>query len=97
VVIGRLWTTEVPLDPSSQLGEPYDLLIRQRRPLLPLRVDRHLLSPATRQGVDGNLLCGHRVGDDLAVAHLVGVRVHQARDQGLAEAEGGFHGHDFAV
>ena len=31
-------------------------------------------------------------GDDLAVAHLEAVRVDQAGDQGLAEAEAGLHG-----
>ena len=36
-------------------------------------------------------------GDDLAVAHLVDVRVHQPGDQRLAEAERGLHGGDLAV
>ena len=33
------------------------------------------------------LFGGDRLGDDLAVPDPVGVRVHQAGDQGLAEAE----------
>ena len=43
------------------------------------------------------LLGGDRLGDDLAVAHLEDVRVHQAGDQGLAEAEAGLHGGDLPV
>ena len=84
-------------DPPPELHEPHDLRIRQRRLLLPLRVDRHFLRPAGRQGVDGTLLGGDRLGDDLAVAHLEDVRVHQAGDQGLAEAEAGVHGGDLPV
>ena len=38
-----------------------------------------------------------RLRDDLAVPHLVDVRVHQAGDQGLAEAEAGFHGGNLPV
>ena len=55
------------------------------------------LRPACRRGVDGKLLGGDRLGDDLAVPHLVDVRVHQAGDQGLAEAEAGLHGGDLPV
>ena len=78
-------------------SEPHDLRIRQRRQLLPLRVDRQYLRPASRRSVDGTLLGGNRLGDDLAVSHLVDVRVHQAGDQGLAEAEAGLHGGDLPV
>ena len=92
-----LRAAEVRFDPPPELHEPHDLRIRQRRLLLPLRVDRHFLRPAGRQGVDGTLLGGDRLGDDLAVAHLVDVRVHQAGDQGLAEAEAGVHGGDLPV
>ena len=42
-------------------------------------------------------LGGDRLRDDLAVAHLVDVRVHQAGDQGLAEAEAGLHRGDLPV
>ena len=113
VVIGRLWTiwkavvdqapfdvlgtAEVRLDPPAELRQLHDLRIRQRRLLLPLRVDRLFLRPAGRQGVDGELLGGDRLGDDLAVAHFVDVRVHQPGDQGLAEAEAGLHGGDLPV
>ena len=41
-----------------------------------------------------HLLGADRLADDLAVAHLEHVRVHQARDQGLTEAEAGLHGGD---
>ena len=47
--------------------------------------------------MDGELLGGNRLGNDLAVPHLVDVRVHQAGDQGLAEAEAGLHGGDLPV
>src|SRR5260370_947706 len=36
-------------------------------------------------------------GDDFTVSHLVDVRVHQAGDQGLAEAEAGLDGDDLPV
>ena len=75
----------------------HDLRVRQRRLLLPLRVDRLFLRPARRRGVDGKPLGGDRLGDDLAVPHLVDVRVHQAGDEGLAEAEAGLHGGDLPV
>ena len=89
-----LGAAEVRFDPPAELREPHDLRIRQRRLLLPLRVDRLFLRPARRRGVDGELLGADRLGDDLAVAHLVDVRVHQAGDQGLTEAEAGLHGGD---
>ena len=92
-----LGAAEVRFDPPAQLREPHDLRIRQRRLLLPLRLDRLFLRPARRRGVDGELLGADRPGDDLAVAHLVDVRVHQAGDQGLAEAEAGLHGGDLPV
>jgi hypothetical protein len=34
----------------------------------------------------------YRLGDDLAVAHLVDVPIYQAGDQGLTEAEAGLYG-----
>ena len=92
-----LRTAEVRFDPPAQLRESHDLRIRQRRLLLPLRLDRLFLRPARRRGVDGKLLGGDRLGDDLAVPHLVDVCVHQAGDQGLAEAEAGLHGGDLPV
>ena len=73
-----LRAAEVRLDPPAQLLEPHDLRVRQRRSLLLPRVDRLLLGPARRQGVDGEPLGADRPGDDLPVAHRVGVRVHQA-------------------
>ncbi len=92
-----LGAAEVRFDPPAQLRESHDLRIRQRRLLLPRRLDRLLLRPACRRGVDGELLGGDRLGDDLAVAHLVDVRVHQTGDQGLAEAEARLHGDDLPV
>ena len=92
-----LGAAEVRFDPPAQLREPHDLRIRQRWLLLPLRLDRLFLRPACRRGVDGKLLGANRLGDDLAVPHLVDVRVHQAGDQGLAEAEAGLHGGDLPV
>ena len=85
------------LDPAAELRQLHDLRVRQRRLLLPRRVDRLFLRPAGRQGVDGQLLRSDRLGDDLAVAHFVGVCVHQSRDQGLAEAEAGLHDGDLPV
>ena len=57
-------------------------------------------SPAPRAAsgtADGELLGRDCPGDDLAVPHLVDVRVHQAGDQGLAEAEAGLDGDDLPV
>ena len=73
-----LGAAEMRFDPPAQLREPHDLRIRQRRLLLLRRVDRPFLRPARRQGVDGHLLGADRLGDDLPVAHLVGVGVDQA-------------------
>ena len=92
-----LRAAEVRFDPPAQLRESHDLRIRQRRLLLPLRLDRLFLRAACRRGIDGKPLGGDRLGDDLAVPHLVDVRVHQAGDQGLAEAEAGLHGGDLPV
>ena len=92
-----LRAAEVRFDPPAEPREPHDLRIRQRRLLLPLRVDRLFLRPASRRGVNRTLLGGDRLGDDFAVAHLVDVRVHQAGDQGLTEAEAGLHGGDLPV
>src|SRR5260221_9882936 len=78
-----LRTAEVRFDPPAEPREPHNLRIRQRRLLLPLRVDRLFLSPASRRGVDGELLGADRLGDDLAVAHLADVRGPEARDPGL--------------
>ena len=57
-------------------------------------VDRPLRVPPAASAC--GLLCD-RSGDDLAVPHLVDVRIHQAGDQGLAEAEAGLHGGDLPV
>ncbi len=84
-------------DPPAQLRELHDLALRQRWLLLPLRLDRLFLRPACGRGVDGKPLGGNRLGDDLAVPHPVDVRVHQAGDQGLAEAEAGLHGGNLPV
>ncbi len=92
-----LRAAEVRFDPPPELYELHDLRIRQRRLLLPLRVDRHFLGTAGRQGVHGTLFGGDRPGDDFAVSHLEDVRVHQAGDQSLAEAEAGIHGGDLPV
>ena len=73
-----LGTAEVSFDPSSQLGEPHGLRVRQRRLPLPIRVDRLFLRPAGGQGVNGKLLGGDRPGDNVAVSHLEDVRVHPA-------------------
>ncbi len=89
-----LGAAEVRLDPPAELREPHDLRIRQRRLLLPLWLDRLFLRPAGGRSLDGTLLGRDRLGDDLAVPHAVDVRVHDARDQGLAEAEAGLHGGD---
>ena len=92
-----LGAAEVRFDPPAQLREPHDLRIRQRWLLLLGRLDRLFPCSASRRGVDGTLLGGDRPGDDTAVAHLVDVRVHQAGDQGLAEAEAGLDGDDLPV
>ncbi len=73
-----LGAAEVPFDCPSQLGESHDLRIGQCRVLLPLQVDRFFFRPAGRRGIDGKLLAGDYLGDDLVVAHLVDVRVHPA-------------------
>ena len=51
--------------------------------------------PPARRG--RKLLGADRLVDDLAIPHRVDVRVHQAEDEGLAEAEAGLHGGDVAV
>ena len=43
-----LGTAEVRLDPPAQLRQLHDLCVRQRRLLLPRRVDRLFLRPASR-------------------------------------------------
>src|SRR5256885_1601499 len=86
-----LGAADVRFDAPTQLREPHDLRIRQRWLLLPLRLDRLFLRPACRRGVDGKLLGGNRLGDDLAVPHPVDIRVHQAGGHGLAQAEAGLH------
>ena len=55
------------------------------------------LRPAQRRGLDGHLLGGDRLRDDLAVPHLVDIGVHQARDQGFTEPEARLHGSDLPV
>ena len=92
-----LGTAEMRLDPPAELHQPHDLRVRQGRLPLPLRLDRLFPRSARRRGDDGKLLGGDRLVDDLAVPHRVAVRVHQAGDQGLAEAEAGLHGGDLAV
>ena len=92
-----LGAAEVRLDPPAQLREPHDLGVRQRWLLLLRRLDRLVLRTACGRGERGTLLGGDRLGDDVAVAHLVDVGVHQAGDQGLAKAKGGLDGGDLPV
>ena len=61
---------EVRFDPPAQLREPQDLRIGKRRPLLPLRLDGQFPRPACRHGVDGELLGGDRLSDNVTVTHL---------------------------
>ena len=92
-----LGVAEVRFDPPAQLRELHDLRIGQGRLFLALRLDRQFLCPAPRQGVDGELLGGDRLGDDLTVTDLVDVRVDKAGDQSLAQAEAGLHASDLPV
>jgi hypothetical protein len=92
-----LRSAEMRFDPPAQLYKAHDLRIRQCLLLLPLRVDRLFLRAASWQGADGGLLDRDLLGDDLAISHLVDVGVYQPRDQGLAEAEAGFHGGELSV
>src|SRR6202451_4520591 len=57
-----LRTAEGRFDPPAEPREPHNLRIRQRRLLLPLRVDRLFLRPASRRGVHRTLLGGDRLG-----------------------------------
>ena len=102
VIVGQapfdvLGTTEVRFDPPAQPREPHDLGIGQRRLPLTLRFDCLLVRPARRRGVNGKLLGGNRLRDELAVAHRVDVGVHQPGDHGLAQAEACLHGDDLPV
>ena len=45
-----LGAAEVRFDPPAQLREPHDLRVGQRWLLLPLRLDRLFLRPASRRG-----------------------------------------------
>ena len=92
-----LRASEVCFDAPAQLREPHDLRVGQCRLILAFRLDRQFLRSACRRGVDGELFGADGLGDDFAVTHLVDVRVHQARDQGLAETEAGLHGDDLPV
>jgi hypothetical protein len=92
-----LGATEVRFDLPAQPREPHDLRVCQRWLLLALRIDRLLQRPTCRRSVDGKRLGADRLGDDLTVPHLVDVRVHQAGDQGFAQAEAGFYGGDLPV
>ena len=62
-----------------------------------MRLDRLFVRPACRRSLDGKLLGGDGLGDDLAVPHLVDVGIHEAGDQRLAEAEARLHGGDLPV
>ncbi len=78
---------EVGLDQTTDLHDRHGLRVGERRLLLLRRRDRQFFGPGHRCGEDRTLLGGDRARDDLAVAHLEGVRVHQAGDQRLTEAE----------
>ncbi len=86
-----LGAAEMRLDPAAEPLELDDLRIGEGGLLLPLGLDRPLPRSAIGRGVDPKPLGGDLLGDDLTVAHLVEVRVHQAGDQRLAEAEAGVH------
>ena len=92
-----LGAAEVRLDPPAQLREPHDLRVGQCSLVPALRLDRHFPRSASRRGVDGELFGAQGLGDDFVVTHLVDVRVHPTRDQGLAETEARLHGCDLPV
>ena len=92
-----LGAAEVRFDPPAQLRELHDVRIGQRWLLLFRGLDRLFLCSASRRGVDGTPLRGDRLGDDVAVAHLVEIGVHRAGDQGLAEPEDGLYRGDLPV
>ena len=82
-----LGAAEMRFDPPAELHEPHDLRIRQGGLLLSLGLDLLFLRSTRRRGEDGPFLGGDRLSDDFAVPHRVDIRVHQAGDQRLAEAE----------
>ena len=65
-----LGAAEVRFDPPAQLRELHDLRIRQRWPSCWAGLDRAVPCSASRRGVDGTLLGGDRLGDDVAVRTL---------------------------
>ena len=73
-----LGVAEVRFDAPAQLRQLHDLPVRQCRVLLAVRLDRQFLRAASGRGVDGEELGGDCLGHDLAITHLVDVRVHPA-------------------
>ena len=110
VVIGRLWTiwkSSSTRHHSMSCGRPK--CASMRRPSCTSRTTCASVSagcswrsgsigwscvPPAGEAWMARCLAGDRLGDDVAVAHLEDVRVDQARDQRLAQAEAGLHGGD---
>src|SRR3954452_24702040 len=77
----------VPAETGRPTRAPVGTSSRRYAPLTASPSDVcHVPRTAGRQGADGVLLGGDRPVDDLAVSHLVDVRIHVAGDQRLAEA-----------
>ena len=79
-------------DLSAYALKLQNLLIRQRLPVLFLRLNLLFFRTAIFQGINSQLLGGYLLLDNLAVTHSVGISIHQAGDQGLAKSEAGIDG-----
>src|ERR1700728_3571712 len=92
-----LGEAEMLFDLSPRGLELQDLLIGERLPILPLRLNLQSFGAAILTSNYSQLLGGYLLRENLAVTHLINISIHQARDQGLAKAEAGVNGRDLPV
>src|ERR1700729_1145761 len=66
-----LWEAEMYFDLFAQPAEFYNLFIRKRLPVLPLRLDLLFHGTAVFYGIDRQFLGGHLPIDQLTVAYFI--------------------------
>src|SRR5436305_11665480 len=84
-----LRATEMRFNLSAYALKLQNLLIRQRLPVLFLRLNLLFFRTAIFQGIHSQLLGGYLLIDNLAVTHFIDISIYQARDQCFSESKTG--------
>src|SRR4051812_29522869 len=87
-----LGTAEMFFDLSTHALKLQNLLIGERLPVLPRRLNLLFIRSAIFYRINSQLLGGYLLIDNLAVTHFIDISIHQTGNQGLTKSEAGING-----